>query len=140
MQRQEAIQLWANRWRNLRAWGRELSEVQIEYRSRSEEVGSYSTGLAFPVRRRIVITHGSDMSDALACVLHELAHLAVDGREWHGRKWRLMFLTAVGEVTSRPLHGGEAWTYRLLQCAAEDAVRAWWRASGFNRLWKMAKD
>lgn len=132
-----ALEIWADRWRDLKAWGRTLEEVTIELRQRSEGVGRYSTGVCYPTLRRIVVTAGSDVPQALATILHELAHAAAPGDEGHGDRWQAIFAAAVLEVTGiRLVHPVD--NYRLMQRQAIGACRAWWRRSGNDVLFKMA--
>ena len=87
-------------------------------------------------------THGADMADALATVLHEYAHLAVPGREHHGPRHKVMLARAACEITGLTLdtQDVQSWTYPMLQRAVEDHVRVWWHEKGLDKLWALAED
>jgi hypothetical protein len=140
VKRRDAVQVWADRWRELRAWGRPLEEVEIVIRERSQKIGTYSTGLAWPSRRRIVITAGADMPEALSVVLHELAHVAAPGRAHHGPQWRQIFARAVTEVTGVEVPVDQELRHQLVQRTAEDAVKHWWTASGNAFAWRLLSE
>lgn len=57
-----------------------------------------STGTAWFFQRRFAVTAGADRADALATLIHELAHLATPGDKAHGDKWRSVFFSAAWEV------------------------------------------
>lgn len=132
MTRKDALSVWASRWRGLRAWGRPLEEVTVEFRERR---ACYSTGVAYPGLRRIVVTAGADVPEALATILHELAHQAAGRAEdHHGARWRRIYGQAVAEVTGIDLDV-EPLTYRQARQAIERTVASWWARSGNERVW-----
>lgn len=128
--RKEAVKVWAERWRTLKVWPCSLADVTVDVRNRS---GADSTGRAFYMERRIVISVSSDMADSLTTVLHEFAHAARPRRhdvEWTGHDdvWQSLFARAVREVTGIAVPE-TADNFRDLDRAATDAVRAWWKSS-----------
>lgn len=127
----DGLLVWAARWRGLRAWGRPLDEVRIEFRQRE---ACYSTGHAYPTQRRLVVT-APDMPLGLECLLHELAHLAAPGDEVHGDRWRNIFVNAVAEVTGIQVSPEGA--LPLLTAGTEAAMKLWWKASGNEFGWKI---
>jgi len=57
------------------------SENWVRQEPRRPKFSSGSTALD---RKRIVVTAGSDRSDQRLVLIHEMAHVAVGGPEWHG--------------------------------------------------------
>jgi len=135
MKLKEGLQVWAERWRGLKAWGRPLEEVTVEFRQR--HAGNYATGLAFPTLRRIVVT-APDMTRGLTTLLHELAHVAVPGNEHHGTKWREAFVGAVTEVTG--VYVTPVGSLRVLGDGVRAAVASWWKTSGNEFAWGLVRD
>lgn len=129
MSRHRAIlRTWAEHWRVLRAWGRPLEEVEIVFRDR---IGVGSTGLAQRCgngSRKAIIRAGSDLSDALVTILHELAHLSVLDRVGHGEAWRMCYADAVLEVTGIQI--STEGPIVVVDQNAQGAIRSWWRSSG----------
>ncbi len=144
MNRIEGVQIWAEKWRALRAWGRPLVEVDVTVRLRQ---GTCSTGMTWPLLREVVVRAGHDLPDALATVLHEYAHAAVPATEGHGEWWARRYAAAVIEVTGRPMPDTLAREDEkreqhdsLIDYVARDALRAWWREAGWDRIWALAKN
>lgn len=133
MTQQDAVRSWAERWRSLKAWGRVL-DVKLDVRERHQ--GNYSTGYCRPAMQEVCVTAGSDIAEALKVVLHEYAHAAVRGDEYHGPGWQACFARAVEEVTGLVVVDG-AHNYRDMNAAALDAMRTWWRRSGNEFAWRL---
>jgi hypothetical protein len=132
--RAEAIERWAASWRTLRAWRRDLSEVKITV---SNKINASRLGTCWDHEQRIVIYQGESFIDELGTLLHELAHAATIGAA-HDERWQETFAAAVTEVTSIVV-GPMAYNYRMLNEAAKDALKAWWRHSGNADRWELAK-
>lgn len=135
MKLKQGLQKWANEWRSLRTWGRSLDEIAVTVRQRHK--GDYSTGIAYPMQRRIIIT-APDMVTGLSVLLHELAHVAVPGDEKHGARWRECFVGAVREVTSIAV--APVGNVQLIDDAVEAAIGQWWKLSGNEFAWKLIAD
>lgn len=123
MNRTDVLKSWADQWRTLRAWGRNLEEVTFTFKPhRRGPLGS-----ACSVTRDAEIRETHDLADDLATILHELAHLAVPGCEQHGTRWRVAFSAAVKEVTGGVVADAEI---HLIDRQARDYVKQWLTASG----------
>lgn len=131
----EAVTVWVERWRALRAWGRPLEEARVVV---LPHTGRGANGTAWPCAREIRVKAGHDIPDALDTVLHEYAHLAAPGGEHHGPRWRRIYSAAITEVTGIPLDA-ESWTYQDARSTGMHYVRAWWRQSGLEALWEVAR-
>lgn len=136
MKRTEAVKIFAEQWRHLKAWGRPLLEVFIKYEDYKR--GNY--GICYPVERRCVIRVRADIPDSLDTVLHELAHAAVPAQEHHGAWWRKVYAQAVEEVTGRAIPAADSDDYCAVRALGTEALRAWWKEKGFDRIWALAKD
>jgi len=132
--REQGLRSWASRWRTLKAWRRDLSEVTIDIKStqRKDRLGT-----CWPIRQHIVIYLGESFGDELGTLLHELAHAATIGAD-HDERWQSTFAAAVSEVTGLAVTP-VAYNYRVLNMAAKDALRTWWRVSGNEAIWKLAR-
>lgn len=87
----------------------------------------FSSGHAWYGQGRFVVTAGTDEGDALATILHEIAHLAA-WEHGHGPGWRSVFADAVQEVTGeRPVMTGSK---REAHDACGDVMRKWLTNSG----------
>jgi hypothetical protein len=134
MTRAQGLKSWADSWRTLRAWRRDLSEVEIKISSR---VNATRLGTCWPHEQRIVIYQGESFIDELGTLLHELAHAATIEHA-HGERWQETFASAVTEVTSIVV-GPVAYNYRVLNQAAKDALKSWWWHSGNADRWELAQ-
>lgn len=132
--RAQGLTTWADRWRTLRAWSRDLSEVKVEISNRWHQ---NRLGSCWAHEQRIVVYRGDSFVEELNTVLHELAHAATIGAA-HDERWQEMFAAAVTEVTGIVVVP-VAYNYRVLNGAAKDALTTWWRASGNAALWKLAQ-
>lgn len=112
-------------WSALRAWGRDLSEVRVEYIDREYPDRA---GTCWSRQQRIKLYRSRRVSSMLATLLHELAH-AVEIEDDHGPRWQARFASAVAEVTSARMPEYSE-PYSLLDRAAEDAIAAWWLRIG----------
>jgi len=132
--REQGLRSWASRWRTLKAWRRDLSEVTIDIKAtqRKDRLGT-----CWPIRQHIVIYLGESFGDELGTLLHELAHAATIGAD-HDERWQSTFAAAVSEVTGLAVTP-VAYNYRVLNMAAKDALRTWWRVSGNEAIWKLAR-
>jgi hypothetical protein len=124
---------WASRIARLAAWGRPLEEVTIELRNGS---GVGSSGTAWPGRRRIIVTVGSDPALALATVLHEYAHCAAPGNAHHGLMFKERLRAGTIELTN--WDPGLIDNYRIFQSAVDDVIKHWWRMN-WAGTWNLAQ-
>jgi hypothetical protein len=132
--RTTGLNTWASRWRTLKAWRRDLSEVKVEI---SDRAHNNRLGTCWAYQQRLVIYRGESFVDELGTLVHELAHAAVIGAA-HDERWQETFAAAVTEITGIgvvPL----AYNYRVLNMAAKDAMRLWWRTSGNESIWRLAR-
>ena len=132
--RTQGIMTWASRWRTLKAWRRDLSDVKMTI---SDHVHAGRLGTCWSSQQRITIYKGDSFIDELSTVLHELAHAATIGAH-HDEPWQTTFAAAITEVTSiavTPL----AYNYEVLDAAAKDAMQTWWRTSGNAAIWRLAR-
>jgi len=101
------LRLWAVKWRALNAWENlQVRPTALIIRRGSKKKNT--SGHAYPSghgRGRIIITAGSDGADALATLLHEMAHLRAGPNAAHGPRWRGFFLEAAREVTGQTIDG-----------------------------------
>lgn len=123
--RSDIITRHANDWRNLRAWGRSLDNVRIEYVDREH---ARRAGTCWTYEQRLVVYRQARLSDQLSTLLHEMAH-AVEISDSHGLAWQRRFAAAVAEVTGYVVPPA-AEDYRIVNDAARDAMRKWWHRSG----------
>jgi hypothetical protein len=110
------------RYAKLAAWERDLTDVTITIRHSAQAI--QTSGRAW--LDRIVVTVGSDVADAHATILHELAHVAAGQDEWHGARWRGFFLAAASEVCGRRVEASSVLTRRELQNVIAAALAASW--------------
>jgi hypothetical protein len=132
--RAQGLRTWAKRWSVLRAWKRDLSAVKVEISTKQHPD---RLGTCWSLEQRIVIYQGESFVDELGTLIHELAHAATIGAD-HDHRWQSTFAAAVSEVTGLVVIP-VAYNYRVLNMAAKDALRTWWKASGNERLWKLAR-
>lgn len=93
----EAFEEAARRYARLKAWECDLSDCAFTIRMSTQNV--HTSGVAYPGRsRRFVVTVGTDIADAHAVILHELAHLAAGPKCGHDARWRGLFQLAASEV------------------------------------------
>lgn len=136
--RKEAIKHWAEQWRTLKTWPCSLADITVDVRHSSKH---HSTGRAFYMERRIVVTAGENMPDSLGTILHEYAHASrvrrVD-REWthHDDAWQAIYTAAVYEVTGIVVPPAFS-DFRDLDKAARDAMASWWKNSGNEFAYKL---
>lgn len=131
--REQGLRKWADQWRTLRAWKRDLSGVKIEI---SDRWWSLRLGTCWDYEQRVVIYRGDSFVDELSTILHELAHAACIG-SGHDEKWQTTFASAVTEVTNISVVP-MADSYRILNLAAKSAISTWWQLSGNAKLWSLA--
>jgi hypothetical protein len=131
--REQGLRSWASRWRTLRAWKRDLSEVTIDIKAtqRKDRLGT-----CWPLKQHIVIYLGEAFIGELGTLIHELAHAATIGAH-HDEPWQTVYAAAVTEVTGIAVVP-VAYNYEVLNMAAKDALRTWWRTSGNATIWKLA--
>jgi hypothetical protein len=133
--REQGLTTWAARWRTLKAWRRDLSEVKVVI---SDRFHHGRLGTCWSHAQRLVIYRGDSFIDELGTLVHELAHAATIGAD-HDEPWQTTYAAAVAEVTGIavvPL----AYNYEVLNMAAKDAMRTWWRTSGHEAIWKLARN
>ena len=117
----QIVQKYVDAWRNLRAWGRSLDNVDVCISNRTcSTVG----GWCKTYQQAIMIYQGP-LHWMLLTVLHEYAH-AVEISDHHDTAWQARFAAAVTEVTGVRVVGGCEDDYNVLNSAAEDAIKKWW--------------
>jgi hypothetical protein len=129
------VQAWAERWRNLRAWGRPLTEIRPTVRKWS---GRGRMGFAHTASRETVIfvpvdpVRGPDIPYTLSTVLHEYAHLSDPNTErhsdGHGESWKRRFAAAIEEVTGIGVITTGMDT-RAMDELCSETVKRWWKDS-----------
>jgi hypothetical protein len=132
--RAQGLTTWGDRWRTLRAWKRSLVNVKVEISDRHH---AGRLGTCWSHEQRIVIYRGESFIDELGTLVHELAHAATIGAD-HDARWQETFANAVTEITNIPVVP-MAFNYRILNMAAKDAMRIWWKASGNATIWNLAR-
>jgi hypothetical protein len=123
--REQLLTKWFKEWSTLRAWKRDLFEVEVEI---SDKEFPCRLGTCWSHEQRLVIYRGNDIAGELDTLLHELAHAATIG-EAHGPAWQEIYAAAILEVTRTPIPTA-ANNYRILCAAGKAAMRAWWERSG----------
>jgi len=131
--REQGLTTWASRWRTLKAWRRDLSEVKVEI---SDRWHAGRLGTCWSYEQRLVVYRGDSFVDELGTLVHELAHAATIGAA-HDERWQDVFSGAVTEITGIAVVPA-AYNYHVLNMAAKDALRLWWRVSGNAALWRLA--
>lgn len=117
-----------NNWRNLRAWGRSLDNVELEVSNREYPKRA---GTCWPELQKVAVYHQAGLRGLVGMLktgLHEFAH-AVETTDGHGLKWQERYAKAVKEVTGIPVGWGSL-EYTTVDEAAYGALLKWWRASG----------
>lgn len=132
--REQGLRTWADRWVKLRAWRRDLSNVKIEI---SDRAFPNRLGSCWTYEQRLVVYKGETFVDELGTLLHELAHAAAIDAQ-HSERWQTIFAAAVSEVTGLAVIPA-SYNYRILNMAAKDALRTWWRTSGNEFIWRLAR-
>lgn len=122
--RETILLKWAKEWSTLRAWCRDLSDVQVTI---SSDKHPKRLGTCWAHGQRLIVYVGASITQDLATLLHELAHAATIG-ENHDTGWQGIYSDAVEEVTGIALPSIVP-SYHLLDQAAEDAVKWWWSNS-----------
>lgn len=137
----QAVTVWADRWRTLKAWGRPLDDWKVNVRMRHK--GDYSTGRCWFHGKRITVTASVDIVDSLGTVLHEFAHAArtrradrLDVEAHHDVEWQGIYAAAVLEVTEQHIPVAVI-DYKLMDEAADIAINTWWKSSGHAFAWKL---
>lgn len=125
---------WSKEWANLKAYGRDLSKVEIEI---SDRVCQDRLGTCWTHEQRLVIYPGKSITDDLDTLIHELAHAATIG-DAHGELWQKTYASAIEEVTGIPIPKRAGNYHRLCQ-AGRQAVASWWEASGNAFLWRLCQ-
>lgn len=117
-----------DRWRNLRAWGRSLDNVEIKVSAREYPKRA---GTCWPELQKLVVYHQPGLVGLVGMLktgLHEMAH-AVEVKDGHGFRWQEKYARAVTEVT----HHYVGWGFEPHTRVDEACYRAmlkWWRSSG----------
>ena len=65
-----------------------LPEIEVVWRVWRKPWNVQTSGAAFPLRYRIVITAGTDEQDQHLMLLHELGHIVVGPNHGHDARWR----------------------------------------------------
>lgn len=126
---------WVERVAHLRAWGRPMTEVCVELRERRDGRPG-TTGLAWPVKRKILLRIGTNPALAIGTALHEFAHVAAPGDVHHGGGFKTRLRAAVIELTGHD--PGLIENYRTFDRSCDDAVSDWWRAT-HAKAWDIAE-
>lgn len=132
--REQGLNVWAIRWRTLKAWRRDLSEVKVEVSNRFH---ANRLGTCWAHEQRVVVYQGDSFIDELGTLVHELAHAATIGSA-HDERWQDVYTAAVTEITGIAVVPA-AYNYEVLNRAAKDAMRTWWFTSGNHALWNLAR-
>ncbi len=132
--RTQGLLTWASRWRLLKAWRRDLSEVKIEISDRNH---SRRLGTCWSHQQRLIVYKGDSFIDELGTLVHELGHAATIGAA-HDERWQDVYSGAVSEITGISVCPA-AYNYEVLNMAAKDAMRVWWKTSGNEALWRLAR-
>ena len=146
--RRETIQRWAEEWRSLRAWDRDLSEIQVSIPG-SYNQGIYGACVADGQRVRVYYSPEGIAVD-LSTLLHEMAHAdTVHEHVSHGPVWRATLARAVLEVTGTDITPSIRDCLRhmpdneLLRSQvdyyADKAVREWWRRTGNDLAYDLGR-
>ncbi len=130
--RRDVLLKWAKEWTTLKAWHRDLSEVEIEI---SNHQFPDRLGTCWPVQQRIKIYRAPMITDELDTLIHEMAH-AVMIYDGHGEMWQGCYSAAIKEVTGITIPQ-VADNYHILCEAGRAAVASWWTRSGHEFLWKL---
>lgn len=84
-------------------------------------------------KRRIVLTAGTNRADALATLVHELAHCAVGYAGGpHSDAWRSTFVAAAEELSGRSIVGVELDGLRCSALRVHDQVRVLFQQAGLG--------
>ncbi len=136
--RREVLNKWAKEWFTLKAWKRDLSNVEITI---SDENNQSVLGTCWPLEQSITIYRAVeppklDLPTELDTLIHELAHAATI-EEGHSHVWQATYSRAIVEVTKIciPLVADK---YRTVGRAGRQAVKTWWNRSGNEFLVKLA--
>lgn len=132
--REIVLRKWSQEWATLKAWNRDLSEVDVEI---SDKTFPMRLGTCWSHEQRLVIYRGNSIAAELNVLIHEFAHAATIG-ESHGPVWQAMYADAVREATGLPIPRCGA-NYRIVHAAGEDAVKTWWTRSGNEFLWGLCQ-
>lgn len=115
-------------WRNLRSWGRSLSNLEIDV---STKQYPKRAGTCWPELQKIAVYHQPGLRGVVGMLktgLHEMAH-AIETTDGHGYKWQERYARAVHEVTKQPIGWGSD-EFTAVDEGAYQALLRWWRASG----------
>jgi hypothetical protein len=132
--RTQVLQKWTNEWRTLKAWCRDLSEVEITI---SDKQHPNRLGTCWSHEQRMVVYKGASIQEDLDTIIHELAHAATIGDN-HGVVWQGVYAGAIEEITAIPIPRA-ADNYRILCRAGQAAVTSWWVSSGNDFLWRLCR-
>lgn len=122
---------YLNKWRNLRAWGRSLNNVDLLVSAREYPKRA---GTCWPILQKVAVYHQPGMRGLIGMLktgLHEFAH-AVETKDEHGHKWQERYARAVTEVSGRYV----GWGMNGVDEACYRALLGWWRASGTEEIAK----
>ncbi len=127
MNAEDVLKHWADRWRNLAAWGAPIPmHVKI-----IPDNGCGVLGRARPARGTATVKATGNLAGNLKTILHELAHLAAPTFVHHEITWRELFTRGASEAL-----GAHAADFDLdvtlfdLNQQVEDAVETWLKRSG----------
>jgi hypothetical protein len=125
---QQIVSHHLNSWRNLKAWGRSLNNVEIEVSSREYPKRA---GTCWVELQKIAVYHQPGLRGLVGMLktgIHELAH-AVETTDGHGYKWQERYAKATSEVTRTPVGWGSL-DHTTVDEACYMALLKWWRTSG----------
>jgi hypothetical protein len=90
----EIVERYADKWRNLRAWGAPLPmKIEIVAHQNTRNLG-YARPALCDAKVRVT----GKLNRDLATLLHEMAHLAAPRDAQHGIEWKTVFARAAAEA------------------------------------------
>lgn len=89
-------------WNDLAAWGAD-GRRRLRLAAFTLRVGKREWASGHAWNSRFVVTAGTYRPDALAVLLHEMAHVAVGLSNGHNGKWQDVYLKAAAEVLDHDL-------------------------------------
>lgn len=117
-----------NAWRNLRAWGRSLDDLDLTVSTREYPKRA---GTCWPELQKVNIYHQPGLRGLVGMLktgLHEFAH-AIETKDSHGHRWQERFAKSVSEVTGKYVGWGHDDPKRLDETCYVTMLK-WWRQSG----------
>lgn len=125
--RQQFVYNFLHKWRNLRAWGRSLDDLNLIVHAREY---SKRAGTCWPEQQKVIVYNQSGMRGLVGMLktgLHEFAH-AIETKDGHGPRWQERYAKAVTEVTGHYV----GWGWEKFNTVDEHCYRAmlkWWQSN-----------